>query len=69
MQHAVEYLASQLSQNGLRDLPEQIVAAEHAPAVEERNEDQPDRSRKHHPSLLLIKASIGETSQKGRNKR
>ena len=69
MQHAVEYLASQLKQNGLRDLPEQIVAAEHASAVEERNEDEPDRSRKHHPSLLLIKARIGETSQKRRNKR
>ena len=68
-QDFVEHLPTQVDQHRLGDLAEKIVAHEHAPAVQERDEDEARGGGEHHPGLLVVEARVGELAQKGRDER
>ena len=63
----MEDFPSEFDKHGLTSLPEQIIAHEHAPAMQNRNENERNRRCHDDPGFLIVKSNVGELAKKHRD--
>ena len=63
----MEDFPSEFYKHGLTSLPEQIIAHEHAPAMQNRDENERNRRSHDDPGFLIVKPDVGELAEQHRD--